>query len=510
MGGQKEPIMSTSNRVVPTLRGRILPLVVMALGLALTCAAWATPQSVTILHFNDFHGNLLTPEDDADLGGLARIATTVDRIRAENEAAGAETLLLIAGDVLQGTPLSTVFHGEADVMALNLMGVDAVAVGNHEFDYGMPNLHRLIEMANFPFLSANVRRKTDGSLVFGGTERFMVGDEMVVVLGLTTPETRVTTMPSNVENLNFDDAAESAALLADRITRSRDRVVVALTHLGYEADLQLARGVPELDVVVGGHSHTEVKEAVCMANALVVQARHHGEYLGRLDLVIDDGEVISHQYGLIPMDASVPEDPQVAAVIAQYSRQLDEAIKRVVGETEVPLDDEDVRSAETALGNVITDAMRLVSGAPIALQNGGGLRAPIDEGPITLEDIMRVLPFGNEVATLKLTGDQLREILARSIAERSSGAFLQVSGLTVVAEDGELASVMVGEEALDDSTTYSVATNAFLMEGGDGYETFTEGSEQYFVGTKLDTAFVQYLQKHGSIAPKVEGRITIR
>ncbi|MBD3291937.1 MAG: multifunctional 2',3'-cyclic-nucleotide 2'-phosphodiesterase/5'-nucleotidase/3'-nucleotidase [Armatimonadia bacterium] len=493
--------------------GRVAGILLVGALLAVTCGAWATPQEVTILHFNDFHGNVLAPEDEGELGGLARIAGIIDQIRAENEQVGVQTLVLIAGDILQGTPLSTVFHGEADFAALNLMDISAMALGNHEFDYGMPNLHKLIDMSQFPILSANIRRKVDDTQVFDGTERFMIGDEMLVVIGLTTPETRVTTMPSNVADLTFNDAAQVAGMLADRITRTTDRVVIALTHLGHEQDLDLARDVPALDVIVGGHSHTRVDEAVMVDGTPVVQAYAYGQYLGRLDLMIDEGQVIDFDYRLIPVDASAPEDPEVTAVIVDYQRQLDDEIKRVVGRTEVPLDGarEIVRAGESNLGNAITDAMRLVSGAPIALHNGGGIRASIDAGPVTLEEVMQVLPFGNEVATLELTGAQLREILARSIAEpRPFGGFLHVSGLTIVADGQELESVMVGDDPLDDGTTYSVATNAFLMEGGDGYETFTEGKKQYYVGTKLDTAFVQYLRKHESISPEVEGRITIK
>ncbi|MFW5868207.1 MAG: bifunctional metallophosphatase/5'-nucleotidase, partial [Armatimonadota bacterium] len=302
--------MSRHSRVAGHLSIRTTAFALALLSLA--CGAWAAPQNVTILHFNDSHGNVLTPEDEGDLGGIARIAALVDQIREENEARDVTTLLLIAGDVLQGTPLSTVFHGEADFAALNRMDVSAMAIGNHEFDYGMPNLHRLIEMANFPILSANIRRKVDGSLVFDGTERFTVGDEMIVVIGLTTPETRVTTMPTNVENLDFEEPVETAAMLADRITRTEDRVVVALTHLGYEEDLKLARAVPALDVVVGGHSHTMLEESVSAGNAVVVQAKSYGEYLGRLDLVIDDGKVVNHEYSLIPIDASIAQDPDVA------------------------------------------------------------------------------------------------------------------------------------------------------------------------------------------------------
>ena len=492
---------------------RPLLLIAVVLCAILSCAAWAGPQQVTILHFNDFHGHVLVPEEEDGLGGIARIASAVEQIRAENAQIGAKTLVMIAGDVLQGTPSSTVFRGEVDVQALNVMGVDVMGLGNHEFDYGMPNLHRLIEMAQFPMLSANIRRRSDNTLVFPGTARFAAGDESIAVIGLVTPETRVTTMPSNVANIVFEDPAEVAARLAERITRTQNRLVVALTHLGYEEDIALARAVPGLDVIVGGHSHTKVEEAVEIGSTLVVQAKSHGEYLGRLDLTVENGRVLAHDYRLIPMDASVGECPEVATVVAEYQARMDDAIKQIVGYTEVPLDGEraQVRSRETNLGNAITDAMRLVSGAEIALQNAGGIRASIPAGEISLEHVMQVEPFGNEVATVELTGAQLLEILQRSIAaEKPFGGFLQVSGLNITAEDGVITEVLVGDEALNEGESYLVATNAFLLEGGDGYETFTEGRNPYYVGTRLDTAFVQYLGEHGSIAPQVEGRIVMK
>ncbi len=494
-------------------RRQIASFMTVALLLVLTAGAWAVPQKVTILHFNDFHGNLLAPEAEDGRGGLARIAGTINQIRAENAQTGTPTLLLIAGDVLQGTPLSTVFHGEADFAALNRMDVTAMALGNHEFDYGMPNLNKLIEMADFPLLAANIRRKVDGTMLLPGTVRVDVGKETIVIIGLTTPETRVTTMPSNVANLNFDDPAAVATKLAERATRTRDRVVVALTHLGHDEDKQLAEQVPALDVIVGGHSHTEVQEAALAGNAVIVQAKSYGEYLGRLDLMIEDGKVCGYEYGLIPTDASAPVDQEVASIIGSYVGRLNSEIKRVVGEAGVFLNGvrDDVRSGETNLGNAITDAMRVVSGAPIAMHNSGGIRESINVGPITLEEVMQVLPFGNEVATVELTGAQLREILQRSVSEpRPFGGFLQVSGLKITAENDRITEVLVGTEPLDDSKSYLVATNAFLMEGGDGYETFTEGKNQYYVGTRLDTAFVQYIQSNSPMAPEVEGRITLR
>jgi len=494
-------------------RTPIHTLIAVIVVFASVAACWASPQQVTILHFNDFHGNLLAPEAEDELGGIARIATLIEQVRAENDRRGAATFVMIAGDVVQGTPLSTVFRGEAEFAALNGMGIDAMTPGNHEFDYGMPNLNRIAEMAQFPIIAANIRRRADDTRVFPGTVRFTVGDEEIVVIGLTTPETSITTRPSNVANLTFEDPAEVAGLIADRATRTRDRVVVALTHLGHEQDLALARDVPKLDLIVGGHSHTKLDEAAMVGNTVVVQAGAYGEYLGRIDMHIANGHIAGFDYRLLPVSSEIEPHPQIAAVVEEYHGRLDDAVKRVIGHAGVFLNGEreDVRSRETNLGNAIADAMRLVSGAQIALQNGGGIRASIDEGPITLEEILVMLPFGNEVATVELTGGQLREILQRSVAaEKPFGGFLQVSGVKVVAEDGEIVEISVGGEPLDPNETYLVATSAFLLEGGDGYEAFTEGQNPYYVGTNLDTSFVNYIAEHGTIAPEVEGRIVMR
>lgn len=479
--------------------------------------ARAGGELLTILHFNDFHGNVLVPEseegEEEPLGGIARLASAVDAIRAENQQRGVQTLVLVAGDVVQGTPLSTVFKGEVEFRALNALGVDACVVGNHEFDFGTPNLHTLVELAQFPVLSANIRRKSDGELAFESGRRFEVGPEIVAVIGLTTPETRVTTMPSNVANFDFEDPAEALGVQIEQLSAERDPLAIALTHLGEAQDRELAEQVAGIDVIVGGHSHTRLDEPVEVGNALIVQAGAYGEYLGRLDLTVSDGAVVDYEYELLPIDGSWAEQEEVAAVVAEYQGELSEAMQEVVGRTEVALDGvrEHVRSRETNLGNAITDAMRLVSGAPIALENGGGIRASIDEGEITLEEVLQVLPFGNEVATVTLTGEQLREIIQRSVSEPAPfGGFLQVSGLKVVAEDGDLAELTANGEAIDPNGTYQVATNAFLLEGGDGYDTFTEGRDPYYVGTKLDTAFVQYLSEHETIAPEIEGRIVIR
>ncbi len=484
----------------------------LVVGMVLLTLVACSAERLTVLHFNDFHGNVENPEE-GKLGGIARIATAAKEIRDANDEVGDTTLMLLAGDVLQGTPMSTLFHGEAEFECLNLLPVDAMCLGNHEFDYGMPNLHKLEEIADFPMLAANIRRKIDDTRVFPGVVVRRFGNEKAVIIGLTTPETVVTTMPSNVANIKFEDPVEVARTLCRRIMGQGDHLIIALTHLGFGEDIKLAQAVPDIDVIIGGHSHTYIEEPRMVGDTLVITAEAWGKYLGRLDLQVEEGRIVGHQWRLIPMDDTVPARPDVAEVVAEYVGQMGTALQRVAGIADVPLDGEraNVRSRETNLGNLITDAMRLVSGTPIAMQNGGGIRASIDAGPITLEEILTVLPFGNEVATVELTGEQIIEVLANAAArERPNGGFLQVSGIQVVIAGNKIESVTMDGAPLDLTKTYLVATNAFLMEGGDGFATFTEGKNPYYVGTKLDTSVVSYLTQHGTVAPEIEGRIVIK
>jgi len=490
-------------------------LLILALAAVQASVLFADPQPVTILHFNDSHGHIEIPEaeeGEVALGGIARMAAVVSEVRAYNHEHDIATLVLCAGDVLQGTPLSTVFRGEADFKCLNLFPLDAMCIGNHEFDYGMANLRDLIDMAEFPLLSANIRRESDGTRVFDGAMLEQIGDDVCVIIGLTTPETRVTTMPSNVAGFVFENQVQVARTLVDRILHHRDYLIIGLTHLGYEEDLKLAMQVPGLDIIIGGHSHTLPDAAKLVGDTIVIQAGCHGEFLGQLDLVVDEGKVTRHRWFLRPMDERIEPRPDVQAVVEEYVNRLGKELEKVVAVTKVPLDGEreHVRSQETNLGNLITDAMRAISGAEIAFCNGGGIRAGIDEGEITFGEVLTVLPFGNELCTVKLTGAQVKAVLAESASrERPDGGFMHVAGMKVVIEGNELREVTVGEEPIDPDGVYLVATNNFLLEGGDGYDVFKQGKDPYEVGTKLSAAVVQYLTDRKEVAPEVEGRIVI-
>jgi 5'-nucleotidase/UDP-sugar diphosphatase len=228
---------------------------------SLTVSAFAA-QPFTLLFFNDFHAHVepfKVPGQEGEVGGIARLAGLADEVRAANKAAGVPTYLLVAGDAFTGTPYSSVFKGEVEFACLNAMGVDAMCLGNHEFDYGHTRVSELLKTAVFPVLAANVT-EGDGAAVkpyAGNVARLDADGKKILIVGLTTPATPVTTMPANVAGLTFADPAATAAAMVAADGEQAD-VIVALTHIGFEEDVKLARAVPALDVIIGGHSHTKV------------------------------------------------------------------------------------------------------------------------------------------------------------------------------------------------------------------------------------------------------------
>lgn len=487
----------------------------LCLTLCLLTAQVFAGQYVTLLHFNDFHGHLLPdPPDKAghSTGGLARMATLVDQTRKWNDAHNVPTLLLNAGDVLQGTPLSTVYRGEPDFTCLNMMQVDSMTLGNHEFDFGLDNLLVRMAQAQFPIRTANVYR--DGRMLTGtGVTIKRLGSEMAAIVGLTTPETKVESAAQNVAEIDFQDAAQT---MREQIARLPEQagLIIALTHMGLPADIKLAQDVPEIDVIIGGHSHSVLEAPRVVGQTLICQAGGYSAYLGQLDAFVEDGQIVRHRGFLRPVNETVPERKDVAAVIKQYADKLEKQMSQVVGEAAVPLngDRTAVRSSETNLGNLVADAMRERGEADLALVNGGGIRAGIDAGPITLGELLTVLPFNNELVTMELTGAQVRQILDMNAANARSddnGGFLQVSGVSFVVRDGSATDVKVGDRPLQDDKTYKVATVDFLATGGNGYTPFTQGQNLRMVGVLLSQLVLDYFAAHKPVSPQVEGRIRI-
>ncbi len=494
---------------IRTLRATlVLCAVVLAASMALSDCY------VTVLHFNDFHGHLQSKVKDGKAeGGIARMATMVEQVREYNDAHGVTTLFFEAGDILQGTPLSTVYKGEPDIKCLNLMKLDAMCIGNHEFDFGQDVFQRMVALADFPILSANIyctdtgRRYTDAIMYFT-----LADGTSGAAFGLTTADTAVQTSPKNVVGLKFTDPIEEARKVMAELHGKAD-FIIAITHLGYDEDIKLGEAVDGIDLIIGGHSHTEVQPPTEAGDTLVCQAGGYGLFLGQVDMLVSNGDIVKYRGFLRPVNEQYHPRADVQAIVDQYADALQERLAEVIATTTVDLDGvrENIRARETNLGNLICDLIRDYANADVCLWNGGGIRESISAGPITVGDILTVLPFGNIVANKQVTGAELRRVLEFNAAQpRPFGGFTQVSGLTMEIIGDKLGAVTVGGEPLDDNNTYTLAASEFMLAGGDGYSMLTEGSEPVYLGYSESAIVLEALRELGTVSPAVEGRITIR
>ncbi len=495
----------------------------------------AKTHQLTILHTNDHHGHFskFNPYPVSDVGGLSAQATLVNIVKAEISKTGGKVLVLSAGDINTGIPESDMQDAEPDIIAMNMIGYDAMVLGNHEFDKSRNVLMKQKDRAEFPFLSANIfLRGTRKTLVEPYIIKNLDGLR-VAILGLTTEQTPILTRPDNVEDLEFKDPINIAKRLVP-ILRKKADLVIALTHLGlYEdndqkGDIALAKAVPELDVIVGGHTHTRLEKPVVVGKTIIVQAGGYSEYVGKLNLKIDtsDGD-IAQDFELLPVNMKrrvknngkkfyylvgrgYVEDREVLKAMEPYLTKANSLLSQPIGRTIVALSGgkTDSRTRETNLGNLITDAIRAKTGADIGFQNGGGIRAGIAPGTISYRDILTVNPFGNTLVLIDMTGSQVKEVLNYSAGKIGSGAFMQVSGLKFTIKNGRALNIRVGNVSMIDRKIYTVATNNFVGAGGDGYRMLKPLAKE-------DTGFVdadvvkEYIERMKTVSPRVEGRIRI-
>ncbi len=470
-------------------------------------------EALTILHTSEHHGTLQPIENGPfkGLGGVARRAALVERIRR-----GAKHVLLVdSGDLLVGTAMSSVFHGAPDIAAMNLMGYDALALGNHDFDFGIEHLAALRKQARFPFLCTNLRPKKTGvcqAFVIKALGRLRIG-----LLGLIGHRSYPDLFSrSALREMEFQDPI-AAAKAAARGLRQRVDLVVAVTHQETEEDLALAKGVPEINVIVGGHTpgfdglipatgQTPVQGRIgpLPAGPILVKSHQQARTLGRLDLVYDKGLRAAEARNL-PVDSTLPEQPKVAALVQNYARRLDAAANHVLGQALVDLEGDapQVRTRETNFGSLLADLARSRVGTEIALLNSGLIRGSIPSGPVTLKRVMQALPYEESLISFKLTGAQLQQAMENSVSElpRTSGRFLQVSGLSYLFDPSAPAGsrvkgIWIQGVPLERDREYSVVVEQFLAEGGDGYAVFLQGRDKVehqsplrdLLSTALETA----------------------
>jgi len=468
---------------------------------------------VTLLQVNDVYR--FTPADRGARGGLARVSTLRKSIMRESP----NTLFLLAGDTISPSVESITYKGQQMIDAWNQAGLDYSVFGNHEFDYGDEVLFQRMKESKFKWLGANVVDAKTGK-TFGGTPLFDVrdfGGVKVGLFGLVLPETKTTSKPG--PSTEFRDPCETARAVIPQMRAAGAQAIVALTHLTLEQDKRLARCAEGIDVIIGGHEHSLLQSS--SGGTPIFKMTADAREVGRIDLNIDPstGKVESIDWQIIPVTDAVENDPAFSPVFEKYAR-LTAELSATVGRTSVPLDARSAtsRNEETNLGDFIADAFRRAAGADVALINGGSIRADdiLPAGELTVRDVLSILPFGNDLSVIEVSGEVLLRALEHGVSLTGAGAepgrFPQVSGLRFSFDASKLpgvriTEVTVGGKPLDPKRTYTLVTASFLAEGGDQYAMFK--GRPNVLKTKLTDSGVlrRAIEEAGTIAPRTDGRV---
>jgi 5'-nucleotidase len=528
---------------------RRLLLSTAALAAGLGAGTAQADYTLHILHINDLHSRIepisafdstCSAEDDAAgecFGGVARLKTLIDQKRAELE--GENVLVLDAGDQFQGSLFFTTYEGQAAAEFMNVIGFDAMALGNHEFNLGPDKLAAFVDAVEAPVISGSLDLSQSEELggKVGSTLVLEVGGERIGIVSAVASDTPELSSPG--PDVIFTDEVDSIAAQVEALQAEGITKIIGLTHVGLPEDMRIAEAVPGLDAIVGGHSHTylssedddaagpyPVMVAGPEGEVPVVQAYAYSKYLGHLTLTFDDaGNVTDVAGGPILVGPEIEKDAAVQARVEELKAPIADMMAERVAETTAAIDGarETCRAMECEMGNLVADALleRVADqGIQIAIQNGGGLRASIDAGEITMGEVLTVLPFQNTMATFQLKGADVIAALENGLSqvEEGAGRFPQVAGLTYTwdpeAEPGaRVVEVMVadgdGFVPLDPEATYGVVSNNFMRGGGDGYSMFAANAmNAYDFGPGVELVVAEYLAANAPYEPYTDGRIS--
>ena len=512
-------------------------LMLSAAALALSAGSAAAEYQITILHTNDFHARFepisafdstCAPEDNEAgecFGGSGRLVTAIQDAKERND----NWLLVDGGDQFQGTLFYTYYKGAAAAEMMNKMGYDAMTVGNHEFDDGPEVLRNFVDAVEFPILMSNADISGEPLLADAIQKSTVIekNGERIGLIGLTPQDTDELASPG--PNVTFSDPVEAVQAEVDRLTADGVNKIIVLSHSGYGVDQRVAEETTGVDVIVGGHTNTLLGDMegaagpypTMVGDTAIVQAYAYGKFLGELDVTFDDeGNVISAEGEPLLLDAAVAEDEATVGRIGELAQPLDEIRNEVVAETTAPIEGsrEVCRQQECEMGNLVADAMleRVQDqGIDVAIANSGGLRASIDEGEVTMGEVLTVLPFQNTLSTFEVTGQALIDALENGVSqyEEQAGRFPQVAGMSFSfdpsAEPGNRVSdVTVGDEPIDPNATYGAVSNNYVRNGGDGYSMFEDAANAYDYGPDLADVTAEFLAEQGPYEPYTDGRIT--
>ena len=480
--------------------------------LLIAVSSSAEPKALVVLSFSDLHGQLdpfasTDPDRKIKNGGIARMAFAVTAIRRLNPD---RTLLFSCGDSLTGNYFLN-FHGKAILSALELMNLDAATLGNHEFDRGGTFLARALNHCTFPIIQSNMELPEDSPLSGRFSDfRIIVKNGLTIgIIGLMTPDLPFISKADNIR-VPADTAGSAVQIIKKMKKKVSPDIIIALTHIGLEKDIELAEKVPEIDLICGGHSHDLMqkgKETVIVhpdkTRTVIVHSGARGSHLGVLHMTVKKGNIQHHLWEPLKITGRINPDPVMVDRVGHYRKQLPVETVLALSEKNLDCRSESQRTRETKMGNLITDIIREYFETDVAFQNGGAIRGDwtLPAGNITTNDIDRLLPFENTVSIFELSGSEIRQVLEQSVSflPRQYGGFLQVSGLRFGADlrktplkmnryttSGTAKLVHSGNRVsdiqvldrnqkytpLNPKKKYRIAVNTFLASGGDGYVIF--------------------------------------
>ncbi len=475
----------------------------------------AVEQTLTLLFTNDTH-NRLEPFEHLELkqkvGGVVRRGHYFDSVRRQNP----QTLVLDAGDIFQGTPFYNFYLGEPDIQAMNLLGYDAGTVGNHDLDNGMLNLRKQVQYAHFPMLNANITEKATGLLLFRPFQIFERHGLKIAVLGFLSEHAWQAVAKQNKVDYVFHDPIPIARRLVAEL-RPKVDLIVSLHHMGIWHDEPFARAVPGIDVIIGGHSHTEMEQATLIPNGspngmggtLLMHAGHMGAWVGRLDLTLNHRrQIVRYTSERTLMDERWERQP-LPLMLESYGQRLRADMEQVLGESEDDFSVEGKYNGPFPLGSLLADILRESFAAEVAVMNTGGIRNGLNRGPIQVGEIFEILPFDNTAAVLELPGASLRKIVEISASRLGVSKNLQFSGLIYTLQGKQVTDIQVQGKPLDPRRWYKVAAPEYVLQGNEAIP--FEGARNLVASNQiLRDLIMDYLRQHPRIKKPTDDRLIRR
>ena len=482
--------------------------------------AGAETVSITVLHTNDTHSHLLpfsypastrgkessAPETRVNIGGIARRATLIKNTRAELEKKGTTVLVVDAGDFSDGTPFSIEYMGEADVAAMNAAGYTLGTLGNHEFNYSRARLQKLLSLFKFPVICANAVDSKSGAPLTEEYRIVQAGPVKVGIFGLLTGATNG--YPATREGIKITGELTAARRMVKTLAGLAD-IVILLSHCGEEKDEEIAAKVPGITAIIGGHSHSRLPFGKMVWSAqsgsarkkegtIIVQAHQWGGELGRLDMELEKDaagfwSVVKHRASLIPVTPDIAEDKETAAVVSRYWKPIAAKYTEIIGRAAADFSD---RGNDLPAYNLMADSLRETYKTDFALENMGGVRAPLLAGDITASDLAAMDPFDNTVITFNISGNRLRRIL--------QSQHPAVSGIQYRIEKNVMTLATVGGKPLDDNKTYSGVTNSYFARS------ILKGMQSRDTGRQRLDVLTGYIRQKRIVSPVYDSRRVIK